>query len=69
MFEDAIILTMICPFCEEEHEVMVSEQSYLDYMSGTLAQIAFPYLPPTQREQIISHLCPVCQKIVFGEEE
>jgi predicted RNA-binding Zn-ribbon protein involved in translation (DUF1610 family) len=61
-----VILTMECPFCGQEHEVEVSEQSYVDYLLGDLAQIAFDYLDAIQREQIISHICPECQKKFFG---
>lgn len=61
-----IILTIYCPFCEQEHEVRVFEEQYNKYCDGALAQDAFPQLTPTEREQIISHLCPECQKKIFG---
>ena len=61
-----IILTMICPFCETEHSVETTEEAYIVYCAGETAQEAFPNLTPTEREQIISHLCPECQKKFFG---
>lgn len=61
-----IILTMNCPFCGKEHEVTVTEEQYIMYCAGALAQEAFPNLNATQREQIISHLCPDCQEKFFG---
>ena len=69
MFNDEVILTIECPFCGAEHEVVVSESAYYAYIGGELAQVAFPNLTPTEREQIISHLCPECQAKVFGSEE
>jgi hypothetical protein len=30
-----------------------------------LAQDAFPYLSATEREQLISHICPDCQHDIF----
>ena len=47
-----VTLEMTCPFCA--------------YIDGALAQEAFPDLSPTQREQIISQMCPDCQRSVFG---
>lgn len=68
-----ICVSIQCPFCGRGHEVEVNEIDYLDWEDGTLAQDAFPYLTATEREQLISHLCPTCQGGIFfgttGEEE
>lgn len=61
-----IILTMQCPFCGEEHSVTTTEEQYAEYCGGELAQNAFADLSATEREQIISHLCPQCQEKIFG---
>jgi hypothetical protein len=61
-----VSLVMMCPFCEMEHEVEVGIRELENYENGALAQNAFPNLTPTEREQIISHLCPQCQSKVFG---
>ena len=66
---DMVIITITCPFCGNEHEVKVSESDYYDWEGGKLAQSAFPYLSATEREQLISHMCPSCQADLFGEEE
>lgn len=55
-----------CPFCGSVHAVVVEMADYVAFCSGELAQNAFPYLSATEREQLISHLCPDCQKEVFG---
>lgn len=60
-------LVMKCPFCDTEHSVEVGIRELENYENGASAQIAFPKLSITEREQIISHLCPQCQKKFFGE--
>lgn len=62
-------LVMVCPFCGEVHVVEVREADYCKYRNGELVQKAFPYLTATEREQIISGMCPECQKDIFGDEE
>lgn len=60
-------IMMQCPFCGKTHSVNVEFDAWLDYMDGELVQNAFPNLSPTEREQIISNLCPSCQDSIFGE--
>lgn len=62
-----IILEMICPMCEHLHCVATTNEQYAKYAGGELAQVAFADLTPTEREQIISHICPACQKKIFGQ--
>lgn len=57
---------MRCPFCGSVHTVDVNEDAYYAWQDGELIQNAMPDLSPTEREQLISHLCPECQKKVFG---
>ena len=68
-----ICVCLQCPFCGKGHEVRVNEMDYLDWENGMLTQNAFPYLTATEREQLISHLCPTCQTYTFfgtiGKEE
>lgn len=62
-----IELLINCPFCGREHSVLVKESDYMHWSEGELAQNAFPYLSATEREQIISGICPTCQREIFGE--
>lgn len=55
-----------CPMCREEHTVKVERADFLQWKKGRLTQCAFPYLNSTEREQLISRLCPSCQKEIFG---
>ena len=64
-----VSLLITCPFCGADHSVEINEVDYIKYTEGALAQVAFPYLNATEREQIVSHLCPKCQASVFGEDE
>lgn len=59
-----------CPRCGHSHTIDVNLDDWIDYVSGNgLAQDIFTYLTPTEREQMISNLCPSCQQIIFGFED
>lgn len=62
----AVRLELICPFCGTVHYVYVSENDFVAYQNGALAQDVFPYLSKEEREAIISGLCPKCQAEIFG---
>ena len=61
-----ITVQRVCPFCGAAHEVEVDYRSYASWQSGTLAQYAMPELTPTEREQLISGICPKCQEKIFS---
>lgn len=61
-----ITITLNCPFCGTVHEVEVNSNEYSAWMSGELIQRAMPSLTATEREQLISQLCPDCQRKIFG---
>lgn len=62
----AELLAMNCPFCGKPHFVFVPVEELKAYENGALAQNAFKSLTATEREQIISQICPECQEKVFG---
>lgn len=66
---EKVVLKIVCPFCGERHGVAVPESEYDAWRFGELAQVAFKSLNATQREQIISGMCPRCQASIFGEED
>lgn len=68
MYETATTTVhIICPFCRREHYVEdVPVRGFDRWQDGELIQRALPDLTPTQREQLISNLCPDCQRKVFG---
>jgi endogenous inhibitor of DNA gyrase (YacG/DUF329 family) len=65
-FVDSVIITNVCPFCGKEHNVEVSESAFYEWQSGALIQNVMPTLSATEREQLISHICPTCQDKLFG---
>lgn len=64
-----VTLEIVCPFCGNVHFVDVLESELKAYENGTLAQVAFPNLTATKREQIISGICPHCQASIFGGDD
>ena len=62
-----INVEIICPFCGAEHNVEVDLAQFETWQNGELIQRAMPDLTPTEREQLISRMCPKCQAEVFGE--
>lgn len=63
------IIAITCPFCGADHEVEVNFEEYVNWVAGELIQNAMPSLTPTEREQLISHICPKCQETIFGADE
>ena len=68
-FIDSVIITIGCPICSKEHEVEVSEKAFYEWQNGALIQNAMPTLSATEREQLVSHMCPACQASIFGEDD
>ena len=62
-----IDVEIICPFCGADHAVEVNLARFEAWQNGELIQNAMPDLTFTEREQLISHICPKCQAKVFGE--
>ena len=62
-----IYVSIICPFCSEDHAVEVDLAKFEAWQNGELIQNAMPDLTPTEREQLTSGLCPKCQVKAFGE--
>ena len=56
-----------CVFCGQYHEVKVSINGYFAWKEGACIQSAMPEVSATDREFLISGICPVCQKTVFRE--
>lgn len=65
--EKNLTIVIKCPFCGDHHDVKVNETAYKNWCCGELIQRAMPDLTPTQREQLVSGLCPDCQRGIFGD--
>ena len=66
---EKINISISCPFCRKNHFVKVTPSSFERWQGGELIQNAMPYLSATEREQLISGMCPKCQEDIFGEDE
>lgn len=64
-YKEVCVVTC-CPMCGRGNEVEVNEMDYLDWSDGELAQVAFPYLSNSEREMLISGICPTCWEIMFN---
>ena len=65
-----MIVKRTCPMCGKTHGVTVSTDEYNKWTSGMAhIQDAMPRLSATEREQLLSGLCPVCQQTVFDDGE
>ena len=62
-----VCLTRVCPFCGRISQVLVNEEDYEKRLNGGAVQNCFPYLNATEREIIISRMCPTCQDDFFKE--
>lgn len=62
------ILTQ-CPFCGKSHNVEVNLIDLCDWQDGLNIADAFPYLPASEREMLISGICPKCWDKMFGDED
>lgn len=63
---DMIVAVNTCPICGKTHSVELDIVDFFDWIGGTLTQVAFSYLSATEREQLISGICPDCQDDIFG---
>ena len=67
VFSMKINVEITCPFCGADHTIKVKSAQYEAWQNGELIQNAMPDLTPTEREQLISGLCPRCQAEMFGD--
>lgn len=61
-----ITIDIDCPFCGKRHFVDAPKAGFEKWINGALIQNVLPSLSATEREQLISHICPTCQEEVFG---
>ena len=64
-YKEITVVTQ-CPYCRKANFIEVNESDYWDWEDGALTQVAFPYLSPGEREQLISGTCGKCWVGFFG---
>lgn len=56
-----------CCVCNEVHKIQINIDEYNNWLSGTLAQKAFPNMSEADRELLISGVCGKCFDITIEE--
>lgn len=64
-----ITIATSCPFCHEVSLIEVNEEDFDRWEEGKLVQDAFPYLSASDREKLITGICPECWEHMFPKEE
>jgi len=59
-----------CIFCGGKHVISkINSKKFQDYLNGALIQRAFPQMPASDREFLISGICGPCFDSTFNEAE
>lgn len=61
-------IAKVCPRCEQTTWVGMPAERYEEWQMGVNIQKAWPEGSATERETLISGLCPACQKVIFEDE-
>lgn len=63
------LVTRICPFCKASTQITIPIPAYEAWAMGVCIQKAWPLGSATDRETLISGICPACQEKTFDETE
>lgn len=61
--------TKYCRLCNEEHEIFVDTNDFIDWQEGKYVQQVWPNLTADDREVMISGTCGPCFDKMFGDED
>ena len=65
-----VTIETVCPFCGKVSEILVNEEDYLRYKDGEgLVQDIFWYLDASERELLMTGICPSCWDSMFGWDD
>lgn len=63
---ELITIERVCPLCGQTHTITVREDGFDRWYYGwEYVQTAMPELSDTERESLLSGLCPSCQDLLF----
>lgn len=62
------IQTRPCPKCGSVATLRVELDALVKYEGGAFVQDAFPDMPRTDRERLVSAVCPKCWDAMFKEK-
>jgi hypothetical protein len=63
---EVCIIRSVCPCCGELNHIHALQSEFDAWEAGARVQDAFPTMSATDRESLISGLCPDCQAIFFS---
>ena len=66
---EACIIRSTCPCCGTLNHIHALQSKFDAGQAGALVQDAFPTMSTTERESLISGLCPDCQATFFAEDD
>lgn len=66
---ETCIIRAVCPCCGDLLHIHALVSQFEAWQAGALIQDAFPDMDATDRETLISGLCPDCQATFFAEED
>ena len=58
-----------CLFCKKQYSVTINQIEYQNWISGQLIQNAMPNVSASNREFLISKICPTCQDNLYNPLE
>lgn len=58
-----------CWICNEEHEIFVDTNDFIEWQEGKYIQNVWPHLNADDREVMISGTCGPCYDKMFGDED
>ena len=58
-----------CPQCDKMSLVRVSDEGFRAWRNGQLIQLAMPELSPSEREMLVTGICPECWEKMWGEDD
>ena len=63
-----VIISITCPLCGSESEVKMTLEQFNKWYSncGELVQVIFPEKTSSEREVLISGICPTCWDKLFS---
>jgi hypothetical protein len=66
---ETCIIRSTCPCCGTLNHIHALQSEFDAWQAGALVQDAFPTMSATDRESLISGLCPDCQATFFADDD
>lgn len=67
--DNALQVEVTCPSCKKSSVLTLPKSGYERWRAGEYIQKAMPDVKASDREMLMSGMCPTCWKEMFGEED